>query len=101
MVVEAVTTCAAIVDFASLLGKSAPLPLAGSEASEARSRGWGWGFHRHGPKARTRPSRRASCHDDYCPCSTRTFSQPLLIRERFCLRQASTAWSPSFITLRQ
>jgi hypothetical protein len=29
MVVEAVTTCAEIVDFASLLGKSAPLPLRG------------------------------------------------------------------------
>jgi hypothetical protein len=50
MVVEAVTTCAEIVDFASLLGKSAPLPLAGSEASEARSRGWGWGSTGMGPR---------------------------------------------------
>jgi hypothetical protein len=37
----------------------------------------------------------------YCPWSARTFAQALLSRARFCLRHASTTWSPSFIRARQ
>ncbi len=37
----------------------------------------------------------------HCPCSVSTFWQGLLIRARFCFRQASTIWSPSFICARQ
>src|SRR5580658_3593200 len=44
---------------------------------------------------------RAPRNDDHCPLSVSTFSQPLLSLGRFCLRQASTAWSPSFMTARQ